>query len=200
MQFTIFGDKLREGTYLLCIDLQAPVRVSFGRFRKGMEIPLDQGSYLYVGSALGAGKRAFPLAGRLLRHASRSGNRKPHVIRGELLRFFGDMGYDLKGKQNIKKLHWHIDYLLDLPEAEIAHIVMAMSPSRLESRLASLVASLPGVSCVVDRLGAQDAASGTHLFRVADTGDLLEHLGHCLPVILNEAQRNEGSSRIHFPE
>ena len=185
MQFTIFGDNSREGSYLLCIDLQAPVRVAFGRFRKGREIPLDQGSYLYVGSALGAGRRAFPLAGRLLRHASRSGNREPHAIQGELLRFFQDTGYDLKGKKSLKKLHWHIDYLLDLPEAEIAHIVMALSPARLESRLATLVASMPGVTCVADRLGAQDAASGTHLFRIADTGKLLENLKQSIPFILS---------------
>lgn len=185
MQFTIFGDNSREGSYLLCIDLQVPVRVSFGRFREGREIPLDQGSYLYVGSALGSGNRAFPLASRLLRHASRSGDRGPHFIRGELLRFFRNRGYEPKGKTGLKKLHWHIDYLLDIPEAEITHIVMAMGPSRLESRLASLVSSMPGVVCVADRLGAQDAASGTHLFSVADTSELIERLKQRIPFILS---------------
>jgi len=185
MQFTTFGNISRAGSYLLFIDLRAPVRVSFGRFMGGMEFPLDRGCYLYVGSALGSGRGAFPLATRLLRHASRSGDRVPHSISGELLNHFRSMGFDPGRKASAKRLHWHIDYLLDPPEAEISQIVMVTEPSRLEHRLASLVASIPGTSPVADRLGAQDASSGTHLFKVADPADLLERLKIAIPMILS---------------
>ncbi len=54
------------GVYLLRIQLIEPLSVVFGRFRKGVVIPLSAGEYLYVGSALGG------LGRRLLRHATRS--------------------------------------------------------------------------------------------------------------------------------
>ncbi|HWR02235.1 MAG TPA: DUF123 domain-containing protein [Chlorobaculum sp.] len=168
MQFTIFGKKSREGTYILLIDLHAPVEVSFGRFLGGRAIFLEAGKYLYVGSALGSGNKSFPLAGRLLRHASRSGYERCHDIRKELLDLFVSFGYRTPNGKGNKKLHWHIDYLLDLPEAEIAHVIMIMGGSKIEQRLAGLVASMAGSSTVADRLGAQDARSGTHLFRISD--------------------------------
>ena len=184
MQFTIFGEKSREGTYILLIDLSAQVEVSFGRFLGGRKVRIEPGKYLYVGSALGGGKGTFPMAARLLRHASRSGNARPHALRRELLDRFISMGYQAPGKKGDKKLHWHIDYLLDLPEAEIAHVVMLMGPSRIEHRLSELVASMPGASTVADRLGAQDARSGTHLFRISDPVTLLATLEMTLPQLM----------------
>jgi len=180
MQFTIFGDNSRQGSYILLIDLGSPVGLSFGRFMGGKAIPLAQGCYLYVGSALGSGKGSFPLASRLIRHASRSGNRPPHRLKDKLVELFTAWGFDPKRKPAGKKLHWHIDYLLDLPEAELSHVVMVTGPSRLEHRLAELAGSMPGVSPVADRLGAQDAASGTHLFSVADREELLARLASAL--------------------
>lgn len=184
MQFTTFGDNSRAGSYLLCIELLSTVELSFGRFLGGRAFRMPQGCYLYVGSALGSGRNAFPLASRLLRHASRSGKLAAHAIRGDLLGFFARRGFDPLRKTPGKKLHWHIDYLLDLPSAEISSIVMVMSPSKLEHQLALLVASMSGVSVVVDRLGAQDAASGTHLFRVEEPTTLLERLKHEIPEML----------------
>jgi Uri superfamily endonuclease len=176
MQFTTFGNKSRQGSYLLLIDLSAPVQVSFGRFMGGREIPLDRGCYLYVGSALGSRPGSFPLASRLLRHASRSGERPPHALRERLVQQLESSGFEPKRGISCKRLHWHIDYLLDIPEAELAHIVMVMGPSRLEHPLAELVASTPGASPVAERLGAQDAAAGTHLFRIDNPAELLERL------------------------
>jgi Uri superfamily endonuclease len=184
MQFTIFGENSREGTYILVIDLYATVNVTFGRFLGGRAISLEQGQYLYVGSALSGGNSSFPLAGRLLRHASRSGNGRPHNIRRELFDFFISVGYPAPDKKRDKKLHWHIDYLLDLPEAEIVHIVMLMGPSRIEHRLAELVASMTEASTVVDRLGAQDARSGTHLFRISDPASLIANLKISVPGLM----------------
>ena len=184
MQFTTFGNKSRQGSYLLLIDLRTPVGVSFGRFMGAREIPLDRGSYLYVGSALGSRPGSFPLASRLLRHASRSGERPPHALRENLMRHFRSTGFEQKRERSSKRLHWHIDYLLDLPEAELAHIVMVTGPSRLEHRLAVLAASMPGVSPVAEGLGAQDATTGTHLFKVDDPEELLERLKMTLPGLL----------------
>ncbi len=184
--FTIFGQNSHQGTYILLIDLYAPAQVSFGRFLGGRAIGLEPGKYLYVGSALGAGKRAFPLAGRLLRHASRSGNSRSHAIRKELLDLFVSSGYRTPTGKGNKKLHWHIDYLLDLPEAEIFHVIMIMGASRFEHRLAGLVASMPESSTVADRLGAQDARSGTHLFRISDHAAILANLEITVPRLMEE--------------
>ncbi|NTW52411.1 MAG: DUF123 domain-containing protein [Chlorobiaceae bacterium] len=186
MQFTIFGQNSRQGTYILLIDICAPVTVSFGRFLGGRAIGLEPGKYLYVGSALGHAKGSFPLAGRLLRHASRSGNGAVHALRSELLELFVSMGYLRQAKSGVKKLHWHIDYLLDLPEAEIVHVVMLMGPLKVEGPLAELVASMPEASAVADRLGAQDARSGTHLFRIEDMSKFLAKLIKYLPLLLCE--------------
>lgn len=185
MQFTTFGKNSRQGSYLLFIELHAPARLSFGKFMGGKEIPLDRGSYIYVGSALGSSQRAFPLASRLLRHASRSGELPPHALRETLLEHFRPMGFEPKRRASAKRLHWHIDYLLDLPDAELAHVVMVTGPERLEHRLAELVASMPGTAPVADRLGAQDAASGTHLFRVDDPKELLKRLNGTLPTLMS---------------
>ncbi len=184
MQFTTFGNNSREGSYLLLIDLRAPVRLSFGRFMGGREMPLGRGSYLYVGSALGSRKGAWPLASRLLRHASRSAEKPPHELREGLLGYFRSAGFDSKPGSAGKRLHWHIDHLLDLPEAELAHVVMVAGPERLEHRLAELAASMPGVSPVAEGLGAQDATTGTHLFKVDDPEELLGRLKMTLPGLL----------------
>jgi Uri superfamily endonuclease len=181
MQFTIFGENSREGTYILLIDLNAPVTVSFGKFQGGRAIRLEPGSYLYVGSALGSVKGRFPLASRLLRHASRSKSGLPHAIRENLLDYFMSMGYRPPAKKGTKKLHWHIDYLLDLPEAEIGHVFVYPGASRIEGQLALRLSSLPETSIVANRLGAQDAASGTHLFTTNDPAALLSRLKITLP-------------------
>ncbi len=176
MQFTIFGDNYRQGSYLLAIDLGKPADISFGRFLQGRPVHLEAGRYLYVGSALGSRSGGWPLAGRLLRHALRSGAGEPHAIRGDLLELFSAKGYRAKPGQTAKRLHWHIDYLLDLPEAELSHIIIVGLPSRLEERLAGMVAATPDAEPVVDRLGAQDAASGTHLFSIGNLDMLLHEL------------------------
>ena len=168
MPFTIFGQPDRQGSYILSIKLDKPASVSFGKFRNGEPIELSAGRYLYVGSALGGAKGGFPLASRLLRHASRSRGEN-HTIRAELSELFATWGYRLPRRQSSKKLHWHIDYLLDRPEAELGHVFLFPGPSRLEPQLAEQLNAMPETSVVADRLGAQDAASGTHLFRVGES-------------------------------
>lgn len=168
MQYTIFGQNSRQGSYILLIELDRPLEVTFGKFRKGTLLELQPGRYLYVGSALGEAKGRFPLASRLLRHASRSVGKPAHAIRSALLDLFMSWGYRQPAGQGDKKLHWHIDYLLDRKEAKIAHVYIFPGEMRLEPQLAELLATMPETSAVADRLGAQDAASGTHLFKVSN--------------------------------
>jgi len=181
MPFTISGPPDRQGSYILSIQLARPVSVVFGKFRNGEPVDLKPGQYLYVGSALGGRKGGFPLASRLLRHASRSGGKPAHAIRTKLSELFVSWGYRPPARQNSKKLHWHIDYLLDCAEAELDHLFLFPGSSRLEHRLAKLLDSMPETSIVADRLGAQDATSGTHLFRIDNATALLLKLETAWP-------------------
>jgi Uri superfamily endonuclease len=176
MQFTIFGQNSRQGSYVLLIELDRRIEVAFGKFMCGATLELQPGHYLYVGSALGSANRGFPLASRLLRHASRSGNQPAHAIRSALLDLFISWGYQQAGSQGTKKLHWHIDYLLDCREAEIKHAFIFPGAERLEPQLAELLAAMPETAPIADRLGAQDAASGTHLFRLNEPGAVSRRL------------------------
>ena len=176
MQYTIFGQNSRQGSYVLLIELDRDIEVTFGKFRKGSPIGLDAGKYLYVGSALGGAKGRFPLASRLLRHASRSDGQPTHTIRAALLDLFMSWGYRQPGGQGMKKLHWHIDFLLDREEAEIAHVFIFPGEVRLEPQLAELLAAMPETAPIADRLGAQDATSGTHLFCIDDVAVVLARL------------------------
>ena len=76
----IIGGKSQAGTYVLRIHLKENTTLQFGRFKKGKLISLPAGDYAYVGSALSE-KGATSLARRLIRHATRSGNKPPHTIR-----------------------------------------------------------------------------------------------------------------------
>lgn len=175
MPFTIFGQPDRQGSYILSIRLDKPVSVSFGKFRNSEPIDLEPGRYFYIGSALGSAKGRFPLASRLLRHTSRSSG-ADHAIHMQLSTLFAGWGYCPPKRQSSKKLHWHIDYLLDRPETELDHLFLFPGPSRLEPQLADLLALMAETSAVADRLGAQDAASGTHFFRVRESAALVTKL------------------------
>ncbi len=176
MQYTIFGRNSRQGSYVLLIALERDIEVAFGKFRKGATLELPRGHYLYVGSALGGANRGFPLASRLLRHTSRSGSQPAHAIRSALLDLFMSWGYRQPGGQGIKKLHWHIDYLLDRRDADIVHVFIFPGEVRLEPHLAELLAAMQETAPIANRLGAQDAASGTHLLRISEPGAVLPQL------------------------
>ncbi len=187
-QFTFSGSNERQGTYLLFISLSKPVRLAFGSFMKGKKLPLPAGYYLYLGSALGKGDNSFPLARRLIRHTSRSGNEKPHAI-GKALRIamlknrIADE-HALNIKQ--KKLHWHIDYLLQCPESSIFHIVIIRKAEKLEPALSRYLETNPNTSVFAQRLGAQDTKNSTHLLQCSDPNALLEQLLMDLPDIVSD--------------
>lgn len=160
----ILGGGSNGGCYLLAIRLNGGQNLRFGMFNQGQEMCLNAGNYLYVGSAR-AGQGASSLGYRLLRHATRSADAPPHAIRERLHHAIKDAG--LPGKVPAKKTcRWHIDYLLDLPHAEIAGVIAARSVSADEKRLAGLLAALPETVIPARGLGASDHPGGTHLLLV----------------------------------
>jgi Uri superfamily endonuclease len=60
-----------------------------------------------------------------------------------------------------KRLHWHIDYLLE--EAEVAQIWYSLGCDRLECTWNTILASLPGAESSVSGFGASDCRCPSHL-------------------------------------
>jgi Uri superfamily endonuclease len=65
-----------------------------------------------------------------------------------------------------KNLHWHVDYLLDLPEAEISNVIVLRGGNISESRLAKIVEDQPETLAFAPGLGASDDPGSTHLLTV----------------------------------
>ena len=164
----IVGDESHAGTYILRIRLKEDTTLRFGRFKKGKLISTPAGEYAYVGSALSE-KGATTLARRLVRHATRSGDERPHRIREAMLNRFAECGLgdgDLLPRRG-KTLHWNVDFLLDLPSAELAGIYAIRSRKRLENRLAKQLEADPDTGVIERGLGANDVPGNTHLLRVS---------------------------------
>ena len=182
-QFTIFGSKYPMGSYILFIRISSSFQLAFGRFQHSRLFTLPVGDYLYIGSALGS--RGNPLARRLIRHASRSKGVQPHEIQASLIQFFSENHASLNCtvEPTAKKLHWHIDYLLEHREAEITHIVILRHPEKMEHHLSEFLASLQETSLVAPRLGAQDTRNSSHILRITDQQRILEQLEQYIPVL-----------------
>ena len=163
----IIGDDSQAGTYILRIRLTQDTTLQFGRFKKGKLISLPAGDYVYVGSALSE-KGATSLARRLIRHATRGGDKLPHAIREEMVNRFTecDLGNGNLLPRQGKTLHWNVDFLLDLQSAEIVNIFVIRSPERLENRIAKQLERDPHTEVIERGLGANDAPGNTHLLRV----------------------------------
>jgi Uri superfamily endonuclease len=169
---TICGDSLHSGAYILWLAARRDVALSFGRFRNGRVYELPAGNYAYVGSAMGT-RGASALAGRLLRHATRSGDQPPQTIRDDLAGRLAEVGLR-SGDDPLpaaKRLRWHIDYLLDEPAVEITYVTVARASTRLEGELARWLAAQPGVAPVAAGLGASDTPGETHLLRLPEDLD-----------------------------
>ncbi|MEI7825678.1 MAG: DUF123 domain-containing protein [Chlorobiaceae bacterium] len=182
-QFTIFGTKYRMGSYILLIRVSRPFELAFGKFQQGKLFTIPEGDYIYIGSALGGGKRGAPLVRRLLRHASRSGNLAPHAIRTAMTTLFQTKDFMETDAIELseKKLHWHIDYLLEHQEAEIDHIIIIRNPLRLEKKLSELLEPLPETFPIAPGLGAQDSRNSTHLLRLTNRARIFEVLRKEIP-------------------
>ena len=163
----IIGENSQAGTYVLRIRLKESTKLQFGRFKKGKLISLPAGDYTYVGSALSE-KGATSLARRLVRHATRSGDKPPHAIRAEMVTQFAEYGLGPPdpSPKNGKKLFWNIDFLLDLELAEIINVIIIRSPERLESTIAESLEHNPDTQIIEKSLGANDAPRYTHVLRV----------------------------------
>jgi len=165
----IIGNDSQAGTYLLRIRVKEDTTLQFGRFKKRKLISLPAGDYVYVSSALSE-KGATSLARRLIRHATRSGNKPPHTIRAEMITRFAECGLGPRDllPQRGKTLHWNIDFLLDLQSAEIVNIFAIRSPERLENRIAKSLEGDPRTNIIEQGLGANDAPGNTHILHVPE--------------------------------
>ena len=59
-----------------------------------------------------------------------------------------------------KRLHWHIDYLLNEESARVADVVVRPGLERSECEMNRHIASLPGAETSVPGFGASDCANG----------------------------------------
>ena len=88
-----------------------------------------------------------------------------------MLRRFAECGL---GNENLlprrgKTLHWNVDFLLDLPSAELVGISAIRSRKRLEDRLAKRLEEDPHTGIIERGLGANDVPGNTHLLHVNAT-------------------------------
>lgn len=106
-------------------------------------IEFQEGYYIYVGSAIG-NKGSTTLLNRVKRHVDSSSN---------------------------KKLHWHIDYLLDCEYTYISKIFLLPSIERLECLLSSELKD----SCdkYIYNFGSSDCTCESHLFYFSRLRDFL---------------------------
>lgn len=65
-----------------------------------------------------------------------------------------------------KKTHWHIDYLLTLPEARITKVILYPAAPGQECRQNQCIAARPGATVIFKGFGTSDCKSGcgSHLF------------------------------------
>ena len=163
----IIGDDSQAGTYILRIRLKENTALKFGQFKKGKLISLPAGDYLYIGSALSE-KGATSLARRLIRHATRRNPQPPHPIREKMIDRFNECGLGPRDPlpKRGKTLHWNVDFLLDLPSAELVTILAIRSTERLEKSLAKRLEQDSHTEIIEPGLGANDAPGNTHLLRI----------------------------------
>lgn len=169
-----------RGAYLLRIDVPRALSLAFGRFQGGRPVDLSGGTYVYVGTAMG--RSATSLPGRLLRHATRSGDQPPHTIRRRLQDSFATLGLRQVSPAG-KRLHWHIDYLLDQPAAILSGVIAILSAEPVEAALAGWLVSQDGVTLPAARLGAADNPGHTHLVRVSTAAAWWQALWSGAPIL-----------------
>lgn len=161
----LWGDQGVQGVYLLEIALSQSLSLAFGRFQQGRHFTLPTGTYLYVGSALGQ-RGATTLAGRLLRHTTRTADQPPHALRSALQCALQQAGLAATLPPQ-KRCHWHVDYLLDQPAAQLTQIYALRTGQALETTVATLLQADPATRLVAAGLGASDHPNATHLFQLA---------------------------------
>lgn len=129
------------GTYTLLLKLDKQDRITVGKLGT---FDFPAGYYLYVGSALGPGG----LRARLARH--RRGSESPPQSNPD---------------QTAKKLHWHIDYLLQ--RAQLIEVWGVASEKRLECKWSEVARRLSGAQVSVRGFGSSDCRCPAHLIYFA---------------------------------
>lgn len=164
----VIGDKFLGGSYILRIRVMRDIWVRFGRFQEGDPVLAPRGEMVYVGSAMRG------LASRVLRHARRSGEKPWHRLYAPLLAELRQAGLvnDRFRSPTQKKLHWHVDYLLDETAVILSHVLLIRSQKRLEDELAEWLLVQTETAVLQPGLGASDVQGHTHLLQVVADADL----------------------------
>lgn len=158
---TFQGDTGQRGAYLLWMRAREQASVTFGRFQGGRPVAIPPGWYVYVGSAMGP-RGASALAGRLLRHATRTGGRPAHAIREPLQARLAAAGLVALLPAG-KTLRWHIDYLLDEADVAMTGVAAIRTTARLEGALVERLLAQPGIVPLAPGLGGSDDRGRSHL-------------------------------------
>lgn len=159
----VIGAGAWSGAYLLKIALSTGLRLRFGRFAGGKPVSLAAGDYLYVGSAQGPARNA-PLIKRVNRHLLRTAPRPPQRLWDQWQAFVSRQGIRLAAPSP-KRLHWHIDYLIDELVCEVDQVILLPSALPIEQRLAEQLEAMPAMQPAAPGLGATDHPRHTHLLR-----------------------------------
>lgn len=154
----LVGEPRPCGSYLLVMDVAAPLAVRFGRFRGGEPVDLAAGRYVYVGSALGK-RGSATLARRLVRHATRATG-PPQGVRPALMQAF-----EVAAPAG-KTLRWHVDYLLEETAVSLEQVVGWFTAVGVERAVARSLMADPHTHMPAPGLGASDDPGATHLLCV----------------------------------
>ncbi|MHA2092840.1 MAG: GIY-YIG nuclease family protein [Candidatus Kariarchaeaceae archaeon] len=151
------------GVYILRIDVLESLAIRFGNFLSRKPIQFEPGEYLYLGSAQGKGTS---LAQRVIRHLNRTENKPNQSILHEVTNQLSSFTGNALPAARQKKLHWHIDYLLDNEHVIVKSVIMIGHPHPLEEKVATLLMHDTHTTIIEPGLGAQDYRDHTHLLRV----------------------------------
>ena len=159
---TVSGTDSLGGTYILRIYVLQDIQVVFGHFQSSKPVLVPAGEMLYLGSAMRG------LASRVLRHGVRTADKPAHALYKPLLSEMKKVGL-INGRfqpPTQKKLHWHIDYLLDEAAVYLTHAILIRSQERLENKLGNWLLAQPETAVLLPGLGASDIKGHTHLLQI----------------------------------
>lgn len=165
----VLGDGGPSGSYVLNIHVTTPIQIALGTQSKYSKTDL-YGRVVYLGSARGI-SGSSRLDQRLHRHATRTGSKPPHYIRGVVRRaLFGRQGWEHLLADG-KHYKWQIDSLLDHEDVVLDGITALQHPQQLNIEH-SLAIRLDGdlhTKIIKSGLGASGWEKGfDHLLLVTD--------------------------------
>jgi Uri superfamily endonuclease len=172
------GEGSRSGAYIILVCIEKKIEVVFGRYSSEEPVAMAAGHYIYIGTAMGE-----TLTSRLLRHVRRTQGKPAHQIESDLIQRLRAVNLGEGAAVGRKKrLHWHVDHLLDQEEAEIVGIIVVRTEKRLEAELGAWLMAMPETKVFAEGLGASDVRGNTHLLRVEAGKDWWKQLPEILKV------------------